>query len=773
MDVQCERCKTEYDFDDALVSGRGTTVKCTTCGHQFKVRRAASEATQLAPLEDVWTVWTTEGREVVFKSLRELQKAILSRQLGRADTLTRGGAAPRPLGAITELDPFFEEGASGRPPQPSDARGLGSSARGLADAPVHRGRLASIPPQGPGGGGGGVSKQTLVGHGSLVPPPTPSRDDLPSRPPPPPGAKRPTLRPIAGTEGSVAAPLPMRPRVDTIRPPVSANSAVPPPPGTLPRGLGQNEDSQPGARGGVSVAPVLKAAYTPIPPPPGLPRRPSFPPSSAPVSDVATSLPPPTVPVRRSYDDVAPMRTAMQSLNDASDRHSLPGRPRRVGGWVVAAVLMLSVLGVGGLAARRYLPNMGRATSAAETLDGRAQQFLEAGERALGDGNTELAKESFDKASALAERDPHVLLDVARLAAVRADVPWLRARVLPDAATDDLAANKAALDEMAPRARKAADEALAAAPDDVGAIRAKVDALRIAGDREGARGLVTKVIGNASQPETAYVLAALDLAEPEPLWPMVIERLRLSTTSEGNAGRARAALVYALARSGDAVGARSELDRLAGLTRPHPLVGALRAFVQRVPAARDGGAAPLVTSTATVDIGALPHAHARAGRAPGAGGGGGFAGASDPRTLLAQAAASERTHDFDRARALYSAALAQNPSDSEALAGLGDVAHAQRDLPGAIGYYKRALAVNPVYLPALVGMADAQYEGGNRAEAQKTYRDITERFPDGTYPPRVRQRAEASAAPAAPAPAPAGAAPASSGAATAEPESTP
>ena len=37
MDVRCGRCSTEYDFDDALVSERGTTVKCTNCGHQFKV----------------------------------------------------------------------------------------------------------------------------------------------------------------------------------------------------------------------------------------------------------------------------------------------------------------------------------------------------------------------------------------------------------------------------------------------------------------------------------------------------------------------------------------------------------------------------------------------------------------------------------------------------------------------------------------------------------------------------------------------------------------
>src|SRR5262249_49170904 len=32
MEITCNRCKTEYDFDDALVSERGTTVRCTNCG---------------------------------------------------------------------------------------------------------------------------------------------------------------------------------------------------------------------------------------------------------------------------------------------------------------------------------------------------------------------------------------------------------------------------------------------------------------------------------------------------------------------------------------------------------------------------------------------------------------------------------------------------------------------------------------------------------------------------------------------------------------------
>jgi predicted Zn finger-like uncharacterized protein len=37
MDVTCDRCGTEYEFEEALVSTRGTTVKCTHCGHLFNV----------------------------------------------------------------------------------------------------------------------------------------------------------------------------------------------------------------------------------------------------------------------------------------------------------------------------------------------------------------------------------------------------------------------------------------------------------------------------------------------------------------------------------------------------------------------------------------------------------------------------------------------------------------------------------------------------------------------------------------------------------------
>ena len=109
MDVRCNRCSTEYEFDDALVSERGTTVKCTNCGHQFKVFPGGGHR---AP--ERWIVRKASGRELVYTSLKDLQRAIAQRHVGPTDMLSRGPAEPlRPLGSIAELTPFFE--AQARP----------------------------------------------------------------------------------------------------------------------------------------------------------------------------------------------------------------------------------------------------------------------------------------------------------------------------------------------------------------------------------------------------------------------------------------------------------------------------------------------------------------------------------------------------------------------------------------------------------------------------------------------------------------------------------
>jgi predicted Zn finger-like uncharacterized protein len=720
MDVQCERCKTEYEFDDALVSGRGTTVRCTHCGHQFKVRRAETNQ----PGADKWVVRTAVGTDLTFLTLRELQRAILAKQVGRGDVLTRGNDSPRTLGTITELEPFFEGRTSSRPPPAGSA---------------------------------GTSMQRVPG-----PPGAPTRMDQP-----PPELPKRTASWGTGPDHALAGRLPPpRRKIDTLRPP--DGTAPPPPPAPVAHDAVDPPlpivNATPYAFADTAVTRVASEAPIKVP-------RPNTPPPPAAVLETSSPLPPPTMPVRRiSYaDDELPDARRPFPSSSREDLYSVASR-RRVGGWIVAVVLMAAVGVVGWVVAKPYL--VARPANATAQLDPRALGFLADGERALADGNLDLAQGDFDKASALAEHDPRVLVDEARVAAARADVPWLSMKLLPPDAKDLTRTTKADLDDRVARARKAADAALAVAPEDVSAVRAHIDALRLAGDRDAARKEVTK-IAQAAQPETAYVLAALDLAEPDPLWTTVIDRLRVAAGGEGNAGRARAALVYALAKSGDTAGAKTELAKLEAMARPYPLLPQLHAFADKTPikAALDGGVAANVPSIA---VSALPQQPS-----PGQGGGGGAgvgAGAGnadqpgvpgESTSAMKAAQAAIRKGDWNRARQIYQALVARNPNDSEALAGLGDVARAEGDTGGAMSAYKRALAVNPSYLPALVGLADTQWASGDRGSALQGYKEIVDRFPEGTYPGYVKTRAEG----VAPAPAPTGA-PSAAGTPAAAPTAT-
>lgn len=575
-----------------------------------------------------------------------------------------------------------------------------------------------------------------------MPPPTTDREEEPdttrwrgqqaeSAPTPPPPQQRvsTTTQPLGE-----AMTFAKTSRVLEAPPDESARDAQP------ARAHSQMQESS-GTRDWPREAPTSAPPHSSIPlQPPDAPAPEAYAPRATPPPqqvDMSSPLPPPTAPVRRqflsdpddTYESMPPTRGRQASFSDAPQS---VGKRRGVGGFIVATVVVLCLLMIGAVWAQKNLGATLGLTKPAPTAtsDPRVTAFLDTGEKALADGNHDLAKESFDKASALAEKDPRVLLDVARLAAVRADAAWLKSRLLPSDATDEHRVTRDLLAELSAAALKAADAAIAVSPDDPAALRAKIDALRISGEREQARSLVGKITQGSAQAESAYVLAALDLAEVEPLWLPLIDRLRVASAVETGPGRARTALVYALARSGDVASARAEIERLRTLARPHPLLPLLMQFTDRAKPTVKLDAGP-PQDAAVVEDAKAPHVGVGPAGLP-----------RDSRILVSRGDRARRSGDFEKARMHYSAALDLNPNDSEALYGLAAISHAQHDLNGAKASYKRVLSINASYTPALVGLGDAEWESGDRAAAMKTYKQIVDNFPDGSYPPRVKQRLE-------------------------------
>jgi predicted Zn finger-like uncharacterized protein len=139
MDVRCEQCGTEYEFDDAKVTDAGIAVKCTHCGFLFRVTRqvtavderpvapepragrAVSPTTTSTALEATtvvrspppsrprgWMIRKERSGDILeFKDLSTLQKWILERKVTRDDEISKTGESWKPLGSIVELSSFF------------------------------------------------------------------------------------------------------------------------------------------------------------------------------------------------------------------------------------------------------------------------------------------------------------------------------------------------------------------------------------------------------------------------------------------------------------------------------------------------------------------------------------------------------------------------------------------------------------------------------------------------------------------------------------------
>lgn len=110
MDVRCDKCDTEYEFDDDKVTPQGVNVKCTSCGHVFRVAQVTPlrKEPQAISGQGEWMIRQRAGNVFRFKELTTLQKWIVERKVARDDEISKTGQTWKRLGNIAELATFFQ-----------------------------------------------------------------------------------------------------------------------------------------------------------------------------------------------------------------------------------------------------------------------------------------------------------------------------------------------------------------------------------------------------------------------------------------------------------------------------------------------------------------------------------------------------------------------------------------------------------------------------------------------------------------------------------------
>jgi len=177
MEVTCEQCKAEYDFDEALLGEKGTTVKCSGCGHVFRVHPKSEEDAHRSALQ---LRFADTGKVVPLASLRELQKRISAGEVTRDDELGREGFPFRRLGEVPELKNFFNPGTGSGSAAPDGPKRTVMGLGPVGGAPAQRPAGSdTLPPPNP--------RLAALTATSAPPPPSPrlrvNADDEPARVP--------------------------------------------------------------------------------------------------------------------------------------------------------------------------------------------------------------------------------------------------------------------------------------------------------------------------------------------------------------------------------------------------------------------------------------------------------------------------------------------------------------------------------------------------------------------------------------------------------------
>ena len=755
MDVTCERCGTEYEFDETLVSDRGTTVKCTNCGHLFKVFRggAPGPGPTSPPEARSWTLKTREGVRAIH-SLKELQRLIAEGHAAEDDLLSRGGEGEKRLGDIAELAPFFASARAAAVvpktdrrdptlrglPRPAEARKgtiMGVGGRSNVPAP------SSVPASTFRDGGEPAAQPSAVALAPAAPPPAaPPPAAPPSAAPPESTAPAPRPGPSAGPprrEPTASRPASQRP--PSAAPPPAAVPRAP----ALPRELAATqrldaEPERPVSLASRGLAPTAAPTSEAPPRPQGLATRGLAP----------SGLDPdrPTRPQGLESRGVQP--TSRRPVSDPpaplrlEEEDDLPVVPRRSASGLWVGLVLVAALGLG------VALGWDRIQALLSPPESGAAPFVATGDARLAEDHDEAyrgAAGEYTKALALDEHDVRALVGLSRAHALLAQNRLFAAMDLDArAATDPAASGEAAAlrreaTEHTGTAREHAEAAVRIGTGGADAEVALADALRLAGDPLARSRLDRARTLEPTPSAEALRVDALLSAEGAGLLaaglPGAVALAEQAVAEDPGLLRARLLLARAHLAAGNAAAARAQLQAVLTRAAEHPVAAPMFAGLDAPIAAPDAG---LAAPSPPVPPVAPPTAAAPSEPAPaptgegsaGAGGSGGGSSSGAGRSYDELVALAQATLDDDgprRARPLFEQALALRPSGPEALGGLGACLLGEHRTTEAISRLRAAAAAG--YTEALIGLGQAYRETHEYDRALEVYEEYLERSPRG------------------------------------------
>jgi predicted Zn finger-like uncharacterized protein len=778
MDVTCERCGTVYEFEEALVSARGTVVKCTQCDHIFKVLPPSAAR---GP-ERGWHLRKADGAERLLTTLRELQASIARGELSREDSLSRDGTQWKRLGDIAELQSFFSAAPSPSPSRPAQPRehqrtrlGLGPSEPAPPPAAASPEEPAEPPPSPPAPAPPAdappttqparVHKPTLLGVGGAADPDV-TRDTAPAQP----------------AEGAPASDAP------PAQPATSAPPSVPPD-GAWTEGPGLPAPSDPEATAALRPArrPRIDDPFADTIPAGSTGRR------AAPTLEEAPRPPPARpdrVAVPRTPHAAAPRRPLYV---DEEDEHAPILRKSRAWVWWTLVGLLMAGVGVF-LAWPRIAAHLG-----AEPQEDAVLPFLERAAAALASDRPEGYRDAireYTRATAVAEADPRVLAGLARAHALLAQVLVFRSQDLaaraptdPGAQAEAAAARREAEVHTAD-ARRFAEEAVRVlttrgdsydAPVQADAELALADGLRLAGNVPDAeRALVKSRAGLPSHlaAEGHRVAGLVVAARAGGNLGAAQQSAERAVEADPDLLRARLLLARVLLAQRQVAGARAQVEAVLRRQSDHPQARELHQAIERgVPPAAplvevlDAGvpaeeapeeegtpeaapeAAPEPIPTPAPEPTPPERGPATGQDRPAGAGGGAVAPGRDYTFYVSRGQELLERGDVGLARRHFEQALTMRPGGAEALTGMGFLALDAGDAAGAVRRFEPAARGG--YVDAYIGLGDAYRRMGRSADAAGAYRTYLERRPNGAHASIARrqlQMLEAAGAPARPAP---------------------